>query len=93
MAAWFYVLRLKSGLLYTGATTNLNERIRDHQTGKACRTTLSDRPVKLVYSEEFETFVEARRREAQVKRWARAKKEALIAGDFETLKEVSKRRR
>jgi putative endonuclease len=71
---------------------NLEERYKDHLTGKACRTSKVDSPVALVYSEKFETNVEARRREAQVKRWSRAKKEALVSGDMSKLRELSKSR-
>jgi putative endonuclease len=92
MPAWFYILRLHSGTLYLGATMNLEERYKDHLTGKACRTSKVDSPVALVYSEKFETNVEARRREAQVKRWSRAKKEALVSGDMSKLRELSKSR-
>jgi putative endonuclease len=88
--AWFYILLLSSGTLYPGATKNLEERYKAHVAGKACRTTKLDPPVALVYSEEFQTFSEARKREAQIKRWTRAKKEALVAGDITKLKRLSK---
>ena len=92
MYAWLYVLRLKPGKLYIGATTDLDQRCLEHRQGKACRTTRLDPPVALVYSEEFKTNVEARRREAQVKGWSRAKKEALVSGDMSKLRELSKSR-
>ena len=92
MPAWFYVLRLRSGTLYIGATTDLDQRCSEHFAGKACRTTKLDPPVTLVHQEEFETNVEARRRESQVKRWTRAKKEALVSGDMAKLSELSKSR-
>ena len=81
MPAWFYILRLRSGCLYPGSTTALARRLDEHRTGKGGRTTALDPPAELAYSEEFLTFGAARRREAQVKRWSRAKKEALVAGD------------
>jgi len=90
MPAWFYILRLKSGNLYIGSTTDLDKRYEDHCSGRACRTTTFDPPIALVYSEEYEMFSEARRREAQVKRWSRAKKEALIAGNLSSLRNLSK---
>ncbi len=93
MAAWCYILRLKSGKLYIGATTDLKIRYQDHLSGKACQTTKFDPPVGLVYSETFEFFSEARKREAQVKRWSRAKKEALVSGDFSTLRKLAKSRK
>jgi putative endonuclease len=46
----------------------------------------------LVYSESFLTFSDARKREAQIKRWSRAEKEALVAGDIEKLQNLSKSR-
>ena len=90
MSAWFYILRLRSGSLYPGVTSDLKQRYEEHCTKRACRTTTLDPPIALVYSEEYEDFSEARRREAQVKRWSRAKKEALVAGDLATLRNLSK---
>ena len=69
MSSWIYILRLKSGQLYVGSTKNLDQRYKDHLSGNACRTTKLDPPDALVYSEEYDTFSEARRREAQIKRW------------------------
>ena len=83
------MLRLRSGALYPGATTNLTQRYKDHQQGTACRTTKHDPPVALVHVEELNTFSDARKRESQVKRWSRAKKEALIAGDTERLRKLA----
>jgi len=90
LKAWLYILRLQSNTLYVGSTTDLAQRYQAHLAGYACRTTKLDPPVDLVYSEEFETFINARKREAQIKRWARAKKEALVKGDIVSLKMLSK---
>ena len=92
MSAWLYILRLKSGQLYIGSTTDLKKRFQDHQNGHACRTTKLDPPVKMVYSESLPTFSDARKREAQIKRWSRAQKEALVAGDIVRLQYLSKSR-
>ncbi len=92
MIAWLYILRLKSGGLYIGATTDLKQRYQDHLNARACRTTKLDPPLKLVYSESLSTFSEARKREAQIKRWTRAKKEALVSGDMVKLRNLSKPR-
>ena len=92
MPSSFYILRLQSGALYIGATKKLEDRYEKHRTGSAGRTTALDPPVSLVYSEEHESFAIARKREAQVKRWTRAKKEALVAGDKEKLRALSKSR-
>ena len=93
MKAWFYILRLQSGALYIGATKNIEQRYVKHCDGSVCRTTSLDPPDSLVYSEEHESFSNARKREAQVKRWTRAKKEALVAGDKEKLRALSKSRK
>jgi putative endonuclease len=65
-------------------------RYQYHVSGKASRTTALDPPSCIIYSERYDTFKEARKREAQVKRWSRAKKEALIRGDFKKLVKLSK---
>jgi len=90
MPAWFYILRLQSGSLYIGATTDLDQRCRDHFAGKACRTTKIDLPVEFIHLEKFDTYTKARKREIQVKRWSRAKKEALVSKDISTLRKLAK---
>ncbi len=56
MNAWLYILRLKSGKLYIGATTDLVQRNKDHIDGQACRTKKLDPPVSIVYSENHSDF-------------------------------------
>jgi putative endonuclease len=90
MLFWLYILRLKSGSLYIGATSNLDQRCKEHFTGKACRTTKFDPALEPVYTEKFDIFSEACKRESQIKHWSRAKKEALIVGDIEKLQNLSK---
>ena len=92
MPAWFYILRLKSGSLYVGSSRNIRKRNIEHFLGTGCRTTKLDPPISTAYTERFETYKEASTREHQVKRWTRAKKEALIRGDIAELKRLSKRR-
>jgi predicted GIY-YIG superfamily endonuclease len=93
MPAWLYILRLKSGQLYVGATTDLDQRYKDHCSGKACWTTQLDPPQKLLYSEELDSFSDACKREARVKRWSRGKREALASGDLKTLRQLANRRK
>lgn len=93
MPAWFYLLRLQSHKLYSGSTRSLEKRTASHLAGRACRTTKIDRPIALVYSEEFSSYKEAFRREQQVKRWSRAKKVALITGALDRLKKLAKRKK
>lgn len=91
MPAWLCILRLRSGTLYPGATTDVQRRFEEHVKGIACRTTNLDPAVSLAYSEEHPTFADARQREAQVKKWTLAKKEALVSGNTDRLKHLAKR--
>ena len=85
-----YILRCADNKLYVGSTTNIKERIKRHNAGYASEFTHLHRPVELVYKEDYDTYQEAFKRERQLKKWTTAKKEALIAGDIERLKELSK---
>ena len=71
---------------------DLAQRLDDHYSGQACRTTQIDRPSAVLRIETCVTFSEARRREAQLKRWSQAKKEALIWGKLGLLHTLSKSR-
>ena len=74
--------------MYVGQTSNLQRRLGQHRDGRACPFTAMRRPVHLAYSEPLPTLTAARRRERQLKRWTRAKKEALILGDLALLKRL-----
>lgn len=69
-----YVLLCVDGSLYTGITNNLEKRFTDHKNGKGGRYTRSHKPLKIIYSEKFETKSEALKREIEIKRWSRFKK-------------------
>ena len=84
-----YFLRLRTGMLYVGASTDLEQRLADHMSGQACRTTALDPPMSVLRVEVHNSLANARAREAQLKKWSRAKKDALISGDIETLKSLS----
>ncbi len=87
---FFYILKCSDGSYYVGSTTNLENRIKAHNQGEGATHTAKRRPVRLVYNEEFSSFDDAVKRERQVKKWSRAKKEALIRGEKEKLKKLSK---
>jgi len=63
---YVYVLRCNDLRLYIGSTRNLDKRIEVHRQGRV-KTTKGRRPVQLIYTEEFETYSEARRREIFLK--------------------------
>src|SRR5258707_579959 len=77
--AWFlYILRCSDGSLYTGITTDVNRRGRQHNAGTASRYTRSRLPVRVIYQELHVSRSSALKREAAVKWMARAEKESLI---------------
>ncbi|MBI5875055.1 MAG: GIY-YIG nuclease family protein [Deltaproteobacteria bacterium] len=88
---YIYILQCSDGSYYTGVTNNVERRLYEHKEGliEGCYTH-NKRPLKLMYVKEFGDIVEAISREKQIKGWTRRKKEALIAGDFEKLVELSK---
>lgn len=73
-----YILRCADDTLYTGWTNDLEKRLAAHNAGQGAKYTKPRRPVRLVYSEGFETKEEAMRREFSIKRLTRAEKLALI---------------
>ena len=85
-----YILECSDGSYYTGVTNNLERRLYEHQSGSHSGYTSVRLPVKLVFSQEFDDPMTAIRREKQIKGWTRAKKEALIKGDFDQLHELAK---
>lgn len=78
-AAFFvYVLQCSDQTYYVGSTKNLEKRFIQHNAHKTgAHYTKIRRPVVLKYSESFSTLSDARRREAEIKRWQREKKESL----------------
>jgi len=82
MLFWVYILKCSDGRYYTGHTDNLDRRFAEHQNGGFSDFTSRRRPVTLMWQETFQTRLEALAIEARIKPWSRAKKEALIAGDW-----------
>jgi putative endonuclease len=64
--------------------------LAQHEAGAFDGYTARRRPVKLVFHEEFERVTDAIAAERQIKNWSRAKKEALIRGDFAALRILAK---
>ena len=74
-----YILKCDDGTLYTGSTTDVEKRVREHNLlKKAAKYTRARRPVELVYSEKCINFAKAREREAEIKRMDRNEKLLLI---------------
>ena len=80
-AVWsLYILRCLDESFYTGVTTDIDRRFREHQEGRASRFTRTRRPVVLVYQEKCGSRSEALSRECAVKTMSRRAKEELVAG-------------
>jgi putative endonuclease len=90
-----YILECSDGSYYTGSTDDLPKRLWQHKQGvESSSYTYSRRPVKLVWtSEETQHYYDALRWERQIKGWSRAKKKALIGGEFNVLHEIVKAER
>lgn len=76
-----YILRCADSTLYTGWTTNLRERVRVHNAGRGAKYTKARLPVRLVYSECYETKTQAMQREYEIKQFSRAEKLKLVGID------------
>jgi predicted GIY-YIG superfamily endonuclease len=75
-----YILRCADGTLYTGSTTDLAARERAHNEGRGARYTAGRTPVAIVHAEVHASRSAAQAREARIKKWTRAEKQAFIAG-------------
>jgi putative endonuclease len=77
---YIYILRCSDNSLYCGQTTDLERRVREHNfdKSKSAKYLRAKRPVKLVYSEELNSLSDALRREHEIKKMTKIKKEALI---------------
>ncbi|HMN52894.1 MAG TPA: TrmH family RNA methyltransferase [Sphingopyxis sp.] len=89
MSFWTYLLHCADRTYYTGHTDDLDKRLYQHQEGILGGYTSTRRPVELVWAEAFATREEAKAAELKIKNWSRAKKEALIARDWDRLKRAS----
>ena len=92
--AYLYILRCADGSYYTGtARSGLEARVGEHNAGHFDGYTATRRPVVIVFSQWFDHVTDAIAAERQVKGWSRAKKEALMRGDFAMLRALAKRGR
>lgn len=74
-----YILECADTTLYIGSTNNLEKRLKEHNGAKkGAHYTKIRRPVVLKHTEIFLTLSEARKREAELKRFSRKEKLALI---------------
>lgn len=91
--SYVYILKCSDKKYYTGITSNLEKRLFEHETGKHFNSyTYFRRPVELVFYSEFTDINIAIDKEKQIKKWSRAKKEALINEEFDLLPNLAKKK-
>jgi putative endonuclease len=79
MPYFVYILECADGSLYTGVTTDVARRLAEHKSGTASHFTRAKKAKRMVYSEPQPDRSAAQKREAEIKKWPRSKKLALIA--------------
>ena len=92
MAFWTYILRCSDGSYYVGHTDDIEYRMAQHERGAIGGYTVKRRPLSLLWSDQFPTRDEAFAAERRLKGWSRAKKEALIAGDWQRISLLARNR-
>jgi putative endonuclease len=89
---YVYILKCSDQSYYTGITNNLDRRLDEHISGKNRGSyTYDKRPVQLVYEQSFTDPETAIAYEKKIKKWSRAKKEALINEHYHLLPKLSKK--
>ncbi len=79
MPYFVYILECADGTLYCGSTNDIDRRLKAHNGLKSgAKYTKGRRPVILKYSEKFKTATEAKKREAEIKKWQREEKIKLF---------------
>ncbi|TPG43328.1 GIY-YIG nuclease family protein [Sphingomonas koreensis] len=92
MSFWAYLLHCGDGSFYAGHTDNLESRIAQHASGKGSDYTARRQPISFAWAQDFPSRLEALEAERRIKGWSRAKKEALVAGDWRLLSQLARSR-
>lgn len=91
--SFVYILLCSDSTYYTGVTENIDRRFSEHQEGKYFNSyTYNRRPVELVFYCQFMDIEQAIVFEKKIKKWSQAKKQALIAGRYEDLPNLAKKK-
>ena len=86
------MLHFRGGYFYVGHTDDLERRIAQHRSGALPGFTADHQPIEFVWSQDFPTRYEAQTAEKQIKGWSRAKKLALIRGDWPRISLLAKKK-
>lgn len=91
--SFVYILLCFDNSYYTGVTNDIFKRFEEHQKGYDSKSyTFNRRPIQLVFYTSFNSIEIAIEKEKQIKKWSKAKKVALINGNFEDLPNLSKKK-
>ncbi len=94
MASWFvYLLRCEDTTLYTGISTDVQARFEKHRCGQGAAYTRSHKPVAIVWVEPAFSRSVALKREAEIKRWTKEKKEQLLLRSIDTPEKTRPKRK
>ena len=86
-----YMVLCDDGSYYVGVTNDADRRVAEHNAGTDPNAyTFTRRPVRLVYSQQFNDVNDAIRAEKQIKGWSRKKKAALLRGDWNAIVAISR---
>ena len=75
---YVYIIENKNNKLYIGVSDNPQQRLGYHNRNRGADFTKNQKPFKIALLEKYETLANARKREIQIKKWRRDKKENLI---------------
>lgn len=89
LEGWMYILLCNDDSYYVGSTIDLVRRLEQHSNGEGANHTKKRLPVKLVYAEYFPHVALAFKREKQIQKWRREKKESLIRNKHYLLPELA----
>ena len=89
---WIYILRCADGSTYVGSTWDVERRLDQHQRGQGAVYTSRRLPVELVFAHYDDSIAAVFALEKQIQGWSRAKREALIRGDFASISAAAKKR-
>jgi len=73
-----YVLLTENNTLYCGYTDDVEKRFEKHLSGKGAKYTRANKPIKIIYTAEFETKSEAMKEECRIKDLHRSEKLEFI---------------
>ena len=80
MKYYLYILQTQDNTLYCGIARDVQKRFQEHLSGKGAKYTRAHKPVKIVYTKEFESRSEAQKEEYRIKHLPKEEKLKLISG-------------